>query len=202
MLDSLFNSPLVFIFTILSLIIAVTIHEFSHAFAADRLGDPTPRSQGRLSLNPLVHLDPLGTLMLVLVGFGWGKPVPFDPYNLENPRRDAALISFAGPLSNIVFAVFLSLVFKLFLPSLLDLAAPLIYLNILLAVFNLIPVYPLDGEKILAGLLPKQMAHEFQSTMRRYGTLILILLIFPFFGNSFIATLILPIINFATSLLL
>ncbi len=95
MLDTLFSNPLIFTGWLVSLVIAITVHEFAHAFAADRLGDPTPRLQGRLTLNPLSHLDPLGTILLILVRFGWGKPVQFDPYNLENPRRDSAIISFA-----------------------------------------------------------------------------------------------------------
>ncbi|MEK7065464.1 MAG: site-2 protease family protein, partial [Patescibacteria group bacterium] len=99
MLDQLATNPLGFLFWLIALVVAITIHEFSHAYAADRLGDPTPRLQGRLTLNPLAHLDPLGTLMLLIARFGWGKPVVFDPFNLRHPRRDAAIISFAGPLS-------------------------------------------------------------------------------------------------------
>ncbi len=91
-----------------SLLIAVTIHEFSHAFVADRLGDPTARSYGRLTLNPLAHLDPLGTIMLFIAHFGWGKPVPIDPYNFKYPRRDEILVSFAGPLSNFILALVFS----------------------------------------------------------------------------------------------
>src|SRR3989338_3130137 len=109
MISSLFSNPLLLIIYLISLLVAITIHEFSHAYFADKLGDPTARLMGRISLNPLVHLDPLGTLMLFLVGFGWGKPVQFDPFNLANPRRDAAVISFAGPLSNIILANALSL---------------------------------------------------------------------------------------------
>src|SRR3990172_8857289 len=101
MFGTSFN-PVEFIFGLVALIVAITIHEFSHAAAAERLGDPTPRLQGRLTLNPLAHLDPLGTLMLILIRFGWGKPVQFDPYNLRHPRRDSAIISLAGPTSNIV----------------------------------------------------------------------------------------------------
>ncbi|MBU3935605.1 site-2 protease family protein, partial [Patescibacteria group bacterium] len=96
-------------FLILGLIIAITIHEFSHAFTADQLGDPTPRSLGRLSLNPLVHLDPLGTLMLFIAHFGWGKPIPIDPYNFKNPKRDELLVALSGPASNLILAFFLKL---------------------------------------------------------------------------------------------
>src|SRR3990167_2882360 len=138
------------LYFLFGLIIAITVHEFAHALLADRLGDPTPRSQGRLTLNPLAHLDPLGTLMLFVFRFGWGKPVIFDPYNLAHPRRDAGIISIAGPLSNLFLAIILSLCLH-FLPLPL-LLYPLFYtviiLNISLAIFNLVPVAPLDGEKI------------------------------------------------------
>src|SRR3990167_2370413 len=103
------------LYFLFGLIIAITIQEFAHAFLADRLGDPTPRAQGRLTLNPLAHLDPVGTLMLLIFRFGWGKPVIFDPYNLAHPRRDAGLISLAGPVSNIILAIGLSLILR-FIP--------------------------------------------------------------------------------------
>src|SRR5687767_10671057 len=108
MLESLVASPLFFIAWVISLLLSISFHEAAHAYAADRLGDPTPRSQGRLTLNPLAHLDPLGTLMLLLFRFGWGRPVQFDPYNLKNPRQDAAIISLAGPATNLVLALFAS----------------------------------------------------------------------------------------------
>ena len=98
------------VFSAIGLLIAVTIHEFSHALTADRLGDPTPRAMGRLTLNPLAHLDPLGTLMIFIAHFGWGKPVPIDPYNFKNPRRDEILVSLAGPTSNFIFMIAISLI--------------------------------------------------------------------------------------------
>ena len=192
------------LYFLFGLIIAITVHEFAHALLADRLGDPTPRSQGRLTLNPLAHLDPVGTLMLLLFRFGWGKPVIFDPYNLAHPRRDAGIISLAGPASNILLATILALSLR-FLP-LPQLLSPFFYipilLNITLAVFNLIPVYPLDGEKILAALLPRDLAYEYQAVMSRYGTIILIFLILPVFGTSPIISLISPTITFLSRLLL
>ncbi|OGG14225.1 hypothetical protein A2773_06400 [Candidatus Gottesmanbacteria bacterium RIFCSPHIGHO2_01_FULL_39_10] len=209
MISSLFSNPLLFIIYIISLLIAITIHEFSHAYFADKLGDPTPRLMGRISLNPLVHLDPLGTLMLLLVGFGWGKPVQFDPFNLRNPKKDSALISLAGPVSNLLLATILSLIFRLLLPfsqiSLISLALlllpPLIQLNVLLAVFNLIPIHPLDGFKVVGGLLP----HKYYASwieLERYGMLFLIILLFPIFGSSPISSILLPIVNFILSFLL
>jgi Zn-dependent protease len=193
MLDLLYSNPLLFLIWAAALVTAVTIHEFAHAATAVRLGDPTPKLQGRLTLNPLAHLDPLGTLMLLLVRFGWGRPVQFDPFNLENPRRDAAIISLAGPASNLLLAGVLSIILRLtnspFIP-------PFIVLNVVLAIFNLIPVHPLDGGKILVGLLPPLDAGKVDLFMQRYGIFILILLIFPVFGTSFVFTIISPIINF------
>lgn len=181
--------------TLIGLLLAISVHEFAHAWTADRLGDPTPRIQGRVTLNPKAHLDPIGTAMLILFGFGWGKPVVFDQYNLRNPKKDAAVISLAGPASNILLATALGLVTNS------PIVQPIIYINLVLAIFNLVPVYPLDGEKILAGLLPKNLSFEFQAVMQRYGTLILIFLLLPILGPSPIITLISPIITFLFSLL-
>lgn len=205
MLGMLSQSPLAFLIFAIGLLLAIDVHEFSHAYLADRLGDPTPRSQGRLSLNPLVHLDLVGTLALLLIGFGWGKPVEFDPYNLKSPRRDAAIISLAGPASNLALATLITVLGRLFIPDLFfgALLVPVIYINIILAIFNFVPISPLDGEKIVFGLLPRDLAYEFHSIMSRYGLLILILLILPFFGSTPpIQTLIGPVINFILHLLL
>jgi len=202
MISTLFSSPIAFIVSLIGLLLAITIHEFAHAFTADKLGDPTPGLQGRITLNPLSHLDPLGTIMLLVFGFGWGKPVNFDPHNLQNPRKDTALISLAGPVSNIILAIALSLVAKsMALSFVASLLYPLIYINLVLAIFNLVPVFPLDGEKILSGLLPRNLSFEFQSVMQRYGTLILIFLVLPVFGSSPITSLISPVISFIFSLL-
>lgn len=196
MLDSLFTNPVLFIFWLLALAIAITIHEFSHALVADKLGDPTPRLMKRLTLNPLAHLDPVGTIMLFLFRFGWGKPVEFDPFNLKNPRRDAAFISIAGPTSNLVLALFLSLLVRMPFtpPFLISLLLPIIMLNIMLAVFNLVPIHPLDGFKIVEGFLPEDQAKEW-ATLRRYGILFLLLLIFPIGGKSLLFSILDPIIN-------
>lgn len=217
MLMQLFSNPqllsspvflLVLLIYLGSLVIVITIHEFAHAWAADKLGDPTPRIQDRLTLNPLAHLDPLGTILILFAGFGWGKPVMFDPFNLKDPRRDAALIALAGPASNIILAVGLAVVMRLilaFAPTysfVLTFLEPLMSLNIMLALFNLIPVHPLDGGKILVGFLPPDLAHEAEDLLNKYGMIILILLIFPFAGTSPVSALLSPAIGFLNNLLL
>ena len=186
-MDNILNS----LVKIVALIIAITIHEFSHAYMSDRLGDPTARSQGRLSLNPLVHLDPIGTLMLFIAHFGWGKPVPVDPYNLRHPKRDYALIALAGPISNILLAILVTLLIKIFPAPFIIFAIPLITLNLMLAIFNLLPFHPLDGSHIFPDLFPGNT-----------GMIILIFLILPIFnGVSLISYLLSPIIGFCLKLL-
>ena len=205
MLATLFTNPIVFLIWAVSLVIALTIHEYAHAKVADTLGDPTPRANGRVTLDPRAHLDPLGTVLILIVGFGWGRPVEFDPYNLRNPKRDTALIALAGPASNIVLAITLSILANfLGVDSLIASIIPLmIMMNISLAIFNLVPVFPLDGEKILKGLLPHDMAVEYENLMRQYGTLILIMLLLPLAGGtSPISALISPAISFVNNLLL
>lgn len=185
----------------LAIVIAITVHEFAHAFLADRLGDPTPRLQGRLTLNPIAHLDPFGTLLILLVRFGWGKPVQFDPFNLRNPRRDAALISIAGPISNLLLATLAALLLRVLLSLQFSVIAhttetiavvtvivrafleSLIQINVILAIFNLIPIHPLDGFKIVGGFLNHSQARDWYS-LERYGFIFLILLIFPLFGDT------------------
>lgn len=205
MFGLLFSNPLLFTLEAVSLVAALTIHEFAHAWMADRLGDPTPRAHGRLSLNPRCHLDPLGTLLLLFIGFGWGKPVEFDPYNLQHPRRDTALIALAGPASNILIAILLSLSIHLLpLPGIFaTLVVFTIHISLVLAIFNLIPIHPLDGGKILIGFLPKEIAMEWDDMLHRYGMIILLFLIFPF-GNSQspVSYLISPIVEGLLKLLL
>ncbi len=205
---------------LLAFVVAITVHEASHALAADKLGDPTPRLMGRLSLNPLVHYDPIGTTLLFgliilralgfpVIPFGWAKPVVFDPYNLKNPRRDAALISFAGPFSNFlmaaVFALLLRAAITPFSPlsALAGLLEPFILLNVVLGLFNLVPVHPLDGGKILIGLLPKKEAYQAERFMQHYGLIILFLLLFPILGGTPPVFIVLgPIMNVILKLLI
>ncbi len=208
MLQYLFTNPFSFAIWAAALLVAVTVHEFAHAWTADHLGDPTARLAGRVTLNPLAHLDPIGTLMLLIFRFGWGKPVPIDPFNLRNPRRDAAVISFAGPAADLVLALILSLIIRLshlFLSSAIiiqTILLPFITLSVILAIFNLIPIHPLDGGKVLIGLLPRENAYKIDIFLNRYGFFILIFLIFPFFGTSPIIAIISPIINLILSLLI
>jgi len=201
MLGFLFSNPILFFVWLAALVVAITVHEFAHAWTAVRLGDPTPKIQGRLTLNPLAHMDPLGTLMLLVVRFGWGKPVQFDPFNLENPKRDAAIISLAGPVSNLIVAGGLSILARLGVPVIF--VTPFIFLNVVLAVFNLLPIHPLDGGKILIGLLPPKDAAQVDIFLRQYGLFILLLLIFPTWqGMSPVSYLINPVISFLLNLLL
>jgi len=201
MIGFLFSNPVLFFVWLLALVVAITVHEFAHAWTAVRLGDPTPKIQGRLTLNPLAHMDPLGTLMLLVVRFGWGKPVQFDPFNLENPKRDAAIISLAGPVSNLIVATGLSILARLGVPVMY--VIPFIFLNVVLAVFNLLPIHPLDGGKILIGLLPPKDAAQVDIFLRQYGLLILLLLIFPTWqGMSPVSYLINPVVSFLLNFLL
>jgi len=192
-----------------ALAVAITIHEFSHAFMAYRLGDPTAKVYGRMTLNPLAHLDPLGTLMILLVGFGWGKPVPFDPFNLRSPKRDSALISLAGPLSNVLLALLLAGLFWIgifgqipILLTISNLVQPIVLLNLVLAIFNLLPIHPLDGFKILGGILPKEWYHDWMQ-MEQYGIFFLLFLVLPILpqGRSIIGVVLGPIINTVFNLL-
>jgi Zn-dependent protease len=174
---------------IVTLVIAFTVHEFAHAWSADQLGDDTPRLNGRLTLNPLAHLDPLGSLMLVVSGFGWAKPVPINPYALR--RRTPAgtmLVSIAGPFSNLLMAILAALPFRAgwldplatggrILPSASYFLMEFIFINLILFFFNLIPLAPLDGEKVAEYLLPPR-GQDILYRFRPYGPFILIGLLF------------------------
>lgn len=209
MLSLIFTNPIIFIIYVIALLISISVHEFSHAWMADHLGDPTPRLQGRLKLNPVSHIDPMGLMFLFFIGFGWGKPVPFDPYNLKNPRKDAALISIAGPGSNFILAIVLAIVLKLFILFKLNvlytigsiLIIPLISLNIMLGIFNLLPINPLDGFKIVGGLLNDEQAREWYQ-LEKYGFIFLIMMIFPLGNTSMLDAVIRPLINFILGILI
>ena len=207
---------------LLAFALAISVHESAHGWAAEKLGDPTARWLGRITLNPLKHIDPFGTvifpLMLAVIGapiIGWAKPVPFISRNLRNQRRDPALVGLAGPASNVIFAiasVTALLLLKAAMPGFRELlvavvssgalgasgiAAPLVYLlfslamiNLVLAVFNLIPIPPLDGSHVLAAMLPPRAAFQF-AQIERYGMLLLFVLVW----TGFLGTLLRPFIN-------
>ncbi len=162
-----------------AILIALTIHEFSHGLVAHTLGDPTPKNQGRLTLNPLAHLDPLGTLMLIVARFGWAKPVQVNPFNFRGNRQfGLLLVSLAGPVSNLVVALLGGILYNLVevYSYVWYFAISSISINVYLALFNLLPIPPLDGSKILLGLLPRRL-HEYVYKLEAYGPFILIILI-------------------------
>ena len=162
-------------------LVTITVHELAHGYAAYMLGDSTAKNAGRLSLNPLVHLDQLGAILLFVAGFGWAKPVPINPFFFKGNRsRGIMLVSFAGPLANLLLALILALSIPLvsnFNITILQIVANGIYLNIYMALFNLIPIPPLDGSKILAGLIPKGAAYKYLNVMDQYGMIILLVLV-------------------------
>jgi Zn-dependent protease len=180
------------------LLIAFAVHEFAHAWTADRFGDLTPRSNGRLTLNPLAHLDPMGSLMLIVVGFGWARPVEVNPYALARRSPSAMMwVSLAGPVSNLLMAMLAAIPFRVglvstfvafaspgnILPSLDKLLYEFVLINLILMLFNLIPISPLDGEKIAYHLLPPS-GQQVMDNIRPYGPLILLALLFivPYLG--------------------
>jgi len=184
---------------IIAILIAVAVHEWAHGFAAWKLGDPTAKYDGRLTLNPLAHLDPVGTVLFVLVGFGWGKPVTVDPRYFKHAVRDSAIVAFAGPLSNIILAFgafFLALLFgmkaevlavtgALIAPNnqpviitfVAELLGDIIHINLVLMAFNLLPIAPLDGSKIIRIFLPYEYEHQYQQFMQKGPWILLGLII-------------------------
>ena len=167
------------IFLLPAVLIALTVHEFAHAYTSFRLGDPTPKYQGRLTLNPVAHIDPMGLLMLVFFRFGWGKAVQVDPRYYGNRRQGTMLVSLAGPASNIVLAFFILILYFFF--NQVNFVGTLLLrtfeLNIILAVFNLLPIPPLDGSKILASLLPPHLSYKYSNFLGQYGFVVIILLV-------------------------
>ncbi len=183
------------IYLIIALAVCISVHECAHAWVAYKLGDPTAKMAGRVSLNPMRHLDLLGTIMIFIAHFGWGKPVPFNYYNLKHPRRDSALIAIAGPLSNLVTAFIIAILIK-YLPMpiiLFEILRAIYALSIILFLFNLIPIAPLDGSKLIGLIVPHSMENWYQKFLSQ-GPMYIILLIvidrliagitgFSFFGT-------------------
>ncbi len=195
------------ILVIPAILIALTLHELAHAKAAYHFGDPTAKNSGRFSLNPLKHLDPVGTIMLIFFGFGWAKPVPVNPMYFEgNRKRKMLWVALAGPVSNLLQAlagaILLSLIYH-FVPGgtvasfLISFFVYYISINLVLAVFNILPIPPLDGSKILAGLLPDKF-YVFISKIEQYGFIILLILVLFNFTQYIIA----PPVDFLFNLLM
>lgn len=200
--------PIILIFQVIVLIFSVIIHEISHGLMAYRLGDKTAKEMGRLTLNPIKHIELFGSIILPLmllvlqspILFGWAKPVPFNPMNLKDPKKGSGIIGIAGPLSNFAIAVVFSVILKAFLLIGFSAATPLviflniiILVNVVLGVFNLVPIPPLDGSKVLFAFLPKG-TENFQAVYEQYGFFMLIF--FILFGFSLITPIILAIYHF------
>ena len=195
------------------LLFALTFHEFAHGYVAYRLGDPTAKNAGRLTLNPLKHLDPIGTIAFFFIKFGWAKPVPVNPAYFRNPRKDMLWVALAGPMTNLALALISAIITKTlwFLASSLPYSAtaeailvPLnamliasVWINLVLCIFNFLPIPPLDGSRILTGLLPQDLAISYMK-IERYGFIIILVLAF----SGVLSKVILPIIGYANSLLL
>ena len=196
----LFNLPLeILVLLIPSLMFALSFHEFSHAWMAKKCGDNTAADLGRLSLNPISHLDPIGSIMILFVGFGWAKPVPVNSYSLNNPRKDMMKIAAAGPISNLLLALIASLIFRVNSIIGLNLDYLLFYfiqINISLAVFNMIPISPLDGSQIFTGYLSKNNP-DLATKIQAYGPQVLLgLILFGYItGFSIIWLFISPIVK-------
>jgi len=190
------------------LVLGIPIHEWAHAWSAHKLGDDTASLQGRLTINPAAHLDPFGSLLLLFSGFGWGKPVPVNPYRMRvNPRLGMALSAAAGPFSNFVLAMLFAIPLRMgwitWDSGIGGFLFIVIRINLVLMLFNLIPIYPLDGEKVLLGLLPRWWGDSLLR-LRPFGMLILAVLLFvlPRLGLDLIGKVILPACGLLLSLLL
>ncbi len=195
------------------LLLALTLHEYAHGYVAYRLGDPTARDAGRLTLNPLSHLDPIGTIAFFFIKFGWAKPVPVNPYYFKNPRKDMLWVALAGPITNLLLAVASALLLKAMIGTatlipystmleailvpLYNMLVASVWINLVLCIFNFLPIPPLDGGRILTGLLPENLARTYAS-FERYGFIVILILAF----SGVLGTVIFPVIRFANNLLL
>ena len=195
------------------LLLALTLHEYAHGYVAYRLGDPTAKNAGRLTLNPLSHLDPIGTLAFIFIKIGWAKPVPVNPVYFQNPRKDMLWVALAGPASNLLLAILSAFLLRFIaavagmLPYSQMLEAIIVpfswmlvasvWINLVLCVFNFLPIPPLDGSRILTGLLPAKAAQTYAS-YERYGFVLVLILAF----TGILSMIISPIIRFANTLLL
>lgn len=192
------------LFSLILFFLAVVIHEFSHGWVAYKLGDPTAKYSGRLTLNPLAHIDPVGTIILPIlliisnspVLFGWAKPVPVNFFGLRNPKKDMIWVGLAGPVANILLAIIISLIIKIrFLPLPLEILQQFMILNLVLATFNLIPIPPLDGSRVAMGLLPSRLAYQYIK-LEPFGFIIIIMLLYLGLFNLIIWPIVLTILKF------
>lgn len=205
MLFSLISQPELLLVWVVGIVYAITIHEFMHALVGYWLGDTTARDQGRVTLNPISHIDPIGFIVLLLAGFGWGRPVPFNPYNLRNQRWGPVIIALAGPISNILSFVIFGFALKFLLISgtlspdnlLTTFLIVLLNINLVLAVFNFLPIPPLDGSKLIRALAPPRMEHAVL-TLERYGPWML--LAFVLFGGGIFAGIFSTLFNWSIQL--
>jgi len=198
-IELLFSNPLAYIMAAVSILLAFSIHEYAHAQAADLLGDHTAREMGRLTINPLAHFDPIGALLIFTIGFGWGKPVPFNVLNIKDKRWGPAIIAAAGPGSNFLMAILVAIIWRFVgfsNPGLMQFFFYVIFLNVLLGVFNLIPVPPLDGSHLLFAFLGRK-ADSYRIALLKGGvwSLFLALLFMMYFGVPFIVQPILRLFN-------
>lgn len=201
--ENLFSDPVAAMINIaafaVALVVGITVHEFSHAWSATKLGDDTALRQGRLTLNPIRHLDLLGTILILMAGFGWGKPTPVNPFALRiGPKAGMALVAIAGPVSNVIIAALAALPARFGALSggiETQIVFALILWNLVLAVFNLLPIAPLDGFKVALGVLPNPIASQFART-ERFGIFILlgVVIVDSVFGTRIIARIIFPAI--------
>lgn len=199
-----------YIYLAVGLIVAISVHEAAHAAMAYKLGDATAKNQGRLTLNPIKHLDPVGTLMIFVARFGWGKPVPVNPYNFKNPVRDSALTSLAGPMSNFITALILSVPLKyVLMPLWLDDLLWIVFdINVVLGIFNLLPFPPLDGSKIFAVFVPKKLQKNYFEFLKKSEVGFLIFIVADIFlirnilGYSILWSVLSKVFIFVKSLIL
>lgn len=189
------------------LLFALTFHELAHGYVAWNLGDPTAKKAGRLTMNPLKHLDPLGVIAFIIMKIGWAKPVPINPVYFRDPRKGMLLVALAGPGANLLLAVISALLVKLLvmvpvipmfiLKPLANMLVASVWINVMLAVFNCLPIPPLDGSKVLMGLLPPEMARSYEK-LEPFGFILLLFL----FYIGLLSKIIMPLISFANNLLL